>query len=63
MTSIKTVVSDFRYPGPEYSDALTFLQEHREGRAAYSLAGRKALADCRVPLRKLFETLRPLVEL
>jgi hypothetical protein len=54
-------VSEFRAPTPEYADAVARLDAHRRGRAAYALAGRQALADCRNPLRTLFKTLRPLV--
>jgi hypothetical protein len=61
LNAVKTVVSEFRAPSPEYADAVALLDAHRTGRAPYALAGRQALADCRAPLRVLFTTLRPLV--
>jgi hypothetical protein len=63
MNAVKTVVSEFRTPGPEYAQLTALLQSHRAGSAAYALAGRNALADCQKSLRALFRTLRPLVKL
>ena len=61
--AVKLVVAECMNKSLEYPKSVDFLAEHRSGRAAYSLAGRRALADCREALRDLFKTLTPLVEI
>jgi hypothetical protein len=63
MGKLKTLLGGYnRTIDPEFIEAIDVLQDHRSGKAAYALAGRKALQECREPIRKLFEMLKPLVD-
>ena len=61
---LNTLLNGYRNTSnPEFTRALKVLRDHRSGQAAYALAGRKVLRECREPIRKLFEVLKPLLDL
>lgn len=61
LITLDSVMARFRTGGPELEESLREIASYRVGEAAYSMAGRKALDDCREPIEKLFNALLPLV--
>lgn len=57
MNTVDSVMAKFRSGGPELQDNLREILSYKSGEAAYCIAGRKALEDCRGPFENLMNVL------